>query len=277
MSERESGRVKKEIPRRGDGSTDIPGLWIVTTSPFYPALLESGPKGPGADMTLKLTHAHTHTHTYTNTQIAQSLLKQLDKDIICHGCQLTPLAFSTTTPKCTCTPARARGAPEHTPSEMKCVCVCVCVRACARWLESHPPTSSKSHGQTHIRPSLSSLYNGRIETSSVTLNCQLSKHSRPAVLTHTYTHTRVHTVHIQNLSTHTRRLHRCDRIPSHIVTFLSVNTAFTWEQHGVRGGGGVNCCFIIIAVIMLTRMSESWPHTHTCNEEGHAIGLTALP
>lgn len=26
MSERESGREKKEIPRRGDGSTDIPGL-----------------------------------------------------------------------------------------------------------------------------------------------------------------------------------------------------------------------------------------------------------
>ena len=82
-------------------------------------------KRPGGRYDPK-TYACTHTHTYT--QIAQSLLKQLDKDIICHGCQLTPLAFSTTTPKCTCTPARAWGRLNTRRLKWN-VCVCVCVRA----------------------------------------------------------------------------------------------------------------------------------------------------
>lgn len=68
----------EEIPRRGDSAIDIPAVWIVTAIPFYPTLLGSGPRCLGPNMTLEKTQTGT-------------LLKQLDKDIICHSCQLMTL------------------------------------------------------------------------------------------------------------------------------------------------------------------------------------------
>ncbi len=53
-------------------------------------------------------------------------------------------------------------------------------------------------------------------------------HSNPKpVHTNTYTHTHTHI--------HSHRLHKRKHIPTQIITFLFVNTSFTWEQHGVRG------------------------------------------
>ena len=119
----------------------------------------------------------THTHTH-------SLPKQLDKDIIGHGCQLRPFASSTTTPKCVYMYDRT-----ETLAEMP-----------APVIENQQITRTNT------------LCNGGIETPSDALLVQLPKHCRTAV-------------HIN-----TRR-----GVPSHIITFLSINTVFTCAQHGVGG------------------------------------------